>query len=268
MHPWSIQLKTHGRSYVSNIRDARAEISTGQIAVTEKKGHNSLNWNVFWANEDLLERRFHAPCIGSIVWRNSQSRQRGKSVKRKVATKDNKEGGDHDVRDDWARFPLSVIDHVQHGKWNKSCMEHLHLLHEGPWRRINLKVRKSSSMTLNETLLLQCLKHKHIVEVAEIIFIQDSCRRHLLVNIYACDVVCVHEDDLLEERKRVRKRKWYANLPDIIEKQKKITRKYELKKNKVNIQGEQLCKSLYRLLWTYIWLTPLFNRCDYKIETS
>ena len=23
--------------------------------------------------------------------------------------KDNKEGGDHDVRDDWARFPLSVI---------------------------------------------------------------------------------------------------------------------------------------------------------------
>jgi len=48
--------------------------------------------------------------------------------------------------------------------------------------------------------------------------------------------VCVHEDDPLEERKRVRKRKWYANLPDIIEKQKKITRKYELKKNKVNIQ--------------------------------
>jgi hypothetical protein len=122
-------------------------------------------------------------------------------------------------------------------------------------------------------LLLQCLKHKHIVEVAEIIFIQDSCRWHLLVNWYACDVVCVHEDDPLEERKRVRKRKWYANLPDIIEKQKKITRKYELKKNKVNIQGEQLCKSLfymslYRLLWTYIWLTPLFNKCDYKIETS
>src|SRR6185312_3989686 len=56
------------------------------------------------------------------------------------ATKDNKEGGDHDVRDDWASFPLSVIDHVQHGKCNKSCMEHLHLLHEGPWLRINLKI--------------------------------------------------------------------------------------------------------------------------------
>jgi len=135
-------LKTHGRSYVSNIGDARAEISTGQIAVTGKKGHNSLNWNVFWANEDLLETRFRAPCIGSIVWRNSQSGQRGKSVKRKVATKDNKERGDHDVRDDWASFPLSVIDHVQHGKWNKSCMEHLHLLHEGPWLCINEKVCK------------------------------------------------------------------------------------------------------------------------------
>jgi len=33
-----------------------------------------------------------------------------------------------------------------------SCMEHIHLLHEGPWLRINLKVRKSSSMTLNEAL--------------------------------------------------------------------------------------------------------------------
>ena len=71
-------------------------------------------------------------------------------MKRKVATKDNKEGGDDDVRNDWASFPLSVIDHVQHRKWNKSCREHLHLLHEGPWLRINLKVRKSSSMTLNE----------------------------------------------------------------------------------------------------------------------
>ena len=28
-----------------NIGDARAEISTGQIVVTGKKGHNSLNWN-------------------------------------------------------------------------------------------------------------------------------------------------------------------------------------------------------------------------------
>ena len=73
-------------------------------------------------------------------------------MKRKVATKDNKEGGDDDVRDDWASFLLSVIDHVQHGKWNKSCMEHLHLLHEGPWLCINLKVRKSSSMTLNKAL--------------------------------------------------------------------------------------------------------------------
>ena len=135
-------MKTHGRSYVSNIGDARAEISTGQIAVTGKKGHNSLNWNAFWANEDLLERRIHAPWIGSIVWRNSQFGQRGKSVKRKVAMKDNKEGGDDDVRDDWASFPLSVIDHVQHGKWNKSCMEHLHLLHEGSWLRINEKVCK------------------------------------------------------------------------------------------------------------------------------
>ena len=50
--------------------------------------------------------------LDQLVWRNSQSGQRGKSVKRKVATKDNKEGGDHDVRDDWASFPLSVIDHV------------------------------------------------------------------------------------------------------------------------------------------------------------
>ena len=124
----------------------------GRLQWRGKNGHNSLNWNAFWANEDLLERRFRAPCIGSIGWRNSQSGQRGKSVKRKVATKDNKEGGDHDVRDDWASFPLSVIDHVQHGKWNKSCMKHLHLLHEGPWLRISLKVRKSSSMTLNEAL--------------------------------------------------------------------------------------------------------------------
>ena len=73
-------------------------------------------------------------------------------MKRKVATKDNKEGGDDDVRDDWASFLLSVIDHVQHGKWNKICMEHLHLLHEGPWLHINSEVRKSSSMTLNEAL--------------------------------------------------------------------------------------------------------------------
>ena len=110
-HPWSIQLKTHGRSYVSNIGDARAEISTGHIAVTGKNGHNSLNWNAFWANKDF-GRRFRAPCIGSIGWCNSQSGQRGKYVKRKVATKDNKEGGDDDVRDDWTNFPLSVIDHV------------------------------------------------------------------------------------------------------------------------------------------------------------
>ena len=40
------------------------------------------------------------------------------------------------------KFPLSVIDYVQHEKWNKSCMEHLHLLHEGPWLRINEKVCK------------------------------------------------------------------------------------------------------------------------------
>ena len=73
-------------------------------------------------------------------------------MKRMVATKDNKEGGDDDVRDDWASFPLNMIDHVQHGKWHKSCMENLHLLHEGPWLRINLMVRKSSSMTLNEAL--------------------------------------------------------------------------------------------------------------------
>jgi len=34
-------LKTHERSYVSNIRDAR-EISTGQIAVTGKRGITPL----------------------------------------------------------------------------------------------------------------------------------------------------------------------------------------------------------------------------------
>ena len=38
--------------------------------------------------------------LDQLFWRNSQSGQRGKSVKRKVATKDNKEGGDDDVRDD------------------------------------------------------------------------------------------------------------------------------------------------------------------------
>ena len=63
-------------------------------------------------------------------------------MKRKVATKDNKEGGDDDMRDDLASFSLSVIDHVQHGKWNKSCMEHLHLLHEGPWLRIRSEERR------------------------------------------------------------------------------------------------------------------------------
>ena len=31
-------MKTHGRSYVSNIRVARVEIRTGQIAVTGKRG--------------------------------------------------------------------------------------------------------------------------------------------------------------------------------------------------------------------------------------
>jgi hypothetical protein len=73
-------------------------------------------------------------------------------VKRELAMKDNKEKGDDDVIDNLANFPLSIIDRVQHEKWNKSCMEHLQLLHEGPWLRTNLKVRKSSSMTLNEAL--------------------------------------------------------------------------------------------------------------------
>jgi hypothetical protein len=73
-------------------------------------------------------------------------------MKREVAMKDDKEKGDDDVIDNWASFPLSIIDRVQHEKWNKSCMEYLQLLHEGPWLRTNLKVRKSSSMTLNEAL--------------------------------------------------------------------------------------------------------------------
>jgi hypothetical protein len=107
---------------------------------------------VFWANKDFSETRFRAPCIGLICGRNFQSVQRGKSVKRELAMKDNKEKGDDDVIDNWANFPLSIIDRVQHEKWNKSCMEHLQLLHEGPWLRTNLKVRKSSSMTLNEAL--------------------------------------------------------------------------------------------------------------------
>ena len=74
-------------------------------------------------------------------------------MKRKVATKDNKEGGDHDVRDDWASFPLSVIDHVQHGSriraaWNTftSCMK------DHGFASMRRYVRKSSSMTLNEAL--------------------------------------------------------------------------------------------------------------------
>ena len=75
-----------------------------------KKGHNSLNWNAFWANEDFLERRFSAPYIGSIGWCNSQSGQRGKSVKRKVATKDNKEGGDHDVVTPQVSVHLNTIN--------------------------------------------------------------------------------------------------------------------------------------------------------------
>ena len=97
-------------SMIGTIEDPREELClkhrrcTGKIAVTGKNGHNSLNWNAFWANEDLLERKFRAPCMESNVWRNFQSGQREKSVKRKVATKDNKEGGDHDVRDDWASF--------------------------------------------------------------------------------------------------------------------------------------------------------------------
>ena len=74
-------------------------------------------------------------------------------MKRKVAMKDNKEGGDDDVRNDWASFPLSVIDHVQHGKWNKtawntftSCMK------DHGFASMRRYVRKSSSMTLNEAL--------------------------------------------------------------------------------------------------------------------
>ena len=74
-------------------------------------------------------------------------------MKRKVATKDNKEGGDHDVRDDWARFPLSVIDHVQHGKWNKSCMDTFtSCMKDHGFASMRRYVRKSSSMTLNEAL--------------------------------------------------------------------------------------------------------------------
>ena len=74
-------------------------------------------------------------------------------MKRKVATKDNKEGGDDDVRDDWASFPLSVIDHVQHGKWNKSCMNTSDSrMKDHGFASIRRYVRKSSSMTLNEAL--------------------------------------------------------------------------------------------------------------------
>ena len=74
-------------------------------------------------------------------------------MKRKVATKDNKEGGDDDVRDDWASFPLSVIDHVQHGKWNKSCMDNSNFrTKDHGFTSMRKYVRKSSSMTLNEAL--------------------------------------------------------------------------------------------------------------------
>ena len=49
-------------------------------------------------------------------------------MKRKIATKDNKEGGDDDVRDDWASFPLSVMSNMGSGiraAWNTftSCMK-------------------------------------------------------------------------------------------------------------------------------------------------
>jgi len=60
-------LKTHGRSYVSNIGYARAEISTGQIAVTGKKGHNSLNWNAFWANKDFWKKDFVHLALDQLV---------------------------------------------------------------------------------------------------------------------------------------------------------------------------------------------------------
>ena len=74
-------------------------------------------------------------------------------MKRKIAMKDNKEGGDHDVRDDWASFSLSVIDHVNMGNgiraaWNTftSCMK------DHGFASMRRYVRKSSSMTLNEAL--------------------------------------------------------------------------------------------------------------------
>ena len=74
-------------------------------------------------------------------------------MKRKVAMKDNKEGGDDDVRDDWASFLLSVIDHVHMGSgikaaWNSftSCMK------DHGFASMRRYVRKSSSMTLNEAL--------------------------------------------------------------------------------------------------------------------
>lgn len=63
------------------------------------------------------------------------------------------------------------------------------------------------------------------------------------MNWHACDVVCIHEDDTIEEHKHVRERKRYANLEDS-EKQKKITAIYELRKTIVsNAQGEQLCRT-------------------------
>ena len=73
-------------------------------------------------------------------------------MKRKVAMKDNKERGDHDVRDDWARFPLSVImSNMGSGiraSWNTftSCMK------DHGFASMRRYVRKSSSMTLNEAL--------------------------------------------------------------------------------------------------------------------
>ena len=50
-------------SMINTIEDPREELClkhrrcTGKIAVTGKNGHNSLNWNAFWANEDLLEKK-------------------------------------------------------------------------------------------------------------------------------------------------------------------------------------------------------------------
>ena len=53
-----------------------------------------------------MERKFHAPHIGIIVGYMFWSGQRSKIRRSEAAMKRNGEGGDDDVRGEWASLPL------------------------------------------------------------------------------------------------------------------------------------------------------------------